>query len=301
MEQKLLASAILLGIALSGCGAGVGGRARATAATTTVTNTSNFAIAAFSPAEGNVASLPTTVLIAFNQNYLSANANNASYYNLSCGGNVFQAAAVQYAAGSNYVTVTLPAVGAVSTGTACYFSVSPNVTNTDGYSPVGTRSAAYYVTNNQSVAAGSTTAAVGGTGGTGFSETAGSTLELMSGLRVRAATYVAAVQGEWQENFRSGGTIVTGSLHGDGSAGSETSFSCPSGMRITGLRGRAGTYVNAVGIVCKDSTQATFWESSLAGGAGGGSFAVNCPAGTFASGLAGRSGGYVDQLALICQ
>lgn len=287
---------------LVGCGVG-GARRSSTSTATTTTNLANFAVSSFSPESGDVSSVPSTIVITFNQNYLAANVTTLSYYNLSCAGNVFEATSAHYTYGSNYVTVELPPVGGLSAGTPCYFSLSPNVTNETGYTTVGSRSAAYYLTSNVSLkasiaSASAASAAVGGRGGTSFAETGGAQ-DLLSGLNLAAGNYVEAVQGAWQENFRSGGQLLTRNVHGNGDP--LTPLRCPAGMRITGLRGRAGLQVEALGIVCKDNAQASYWVSSLIGGTGGGAFAVNCPRGTFARGLSGRSGASLDQLGLVCQ
>ncbi|RZA09622.1 MAG: hypothetical protein EOP11_01135 [Proteobacteria bacterium] len=275
---------------------------RKTTNTATAIADSNFVISSISPPTGDVSALPTTIVITFNQNYLrTSTATVISHYNLTCGGNVFAASSVNYVYGANHVTVTMPAVGALSAGTTCYFSISPNVANEAGYPIVGSRSAAYLLTNNVALTAAGATAAVGALGGPAFSETAGTTLGILSGINLRVGAHVSALQGQWQENFQAGGSVINGAVHGDGLAALNVNFSCPNGMRITGLRGRAGAYVNALGIVCQDRDQAAYWESSLAGGSAGGAFSVNCPAGTFADGISGRSGSNLNQIALLCR
>ncbi len=80
-----------------------------------------------------------------------------------------------------------------------------------------------------------------------------------------------------------------------GSGGTAFSYQCPAGKAATGIRGRAGNYLDQIQFVCDGS------EGSAFGGSGGNSFSYDCPSGSFIVGIRGKAGNYVDQFGVICE
>jgi hypothetical protein len=94
-------------------------------------------------------------------------------------------------------------------------------------------------------------------------------------------------------------------IHG-GSGGTAFSRDCGPGRVMTGIRGREGMLVDAVGLLCRpvSSTGELGPEStvgSLAGGGGGNTDAISCGAGQVVSGLSFRTGTYVDVITFKCK
>jgi len=90
-----------------------------------------------------------------------------------------------------------------------------------------------------------------------------------------------------------------------GSGGRGFSLSCGAGYVLTGLRGRTGTLVDRVGLLCRfvraDGTLgAETTRDREVGGTGGGPASRSCPPGQVVSGLTVRTGSYVDEVRLLC-
>ena len=91
-----------------------------------------------------------------------------------------------------------------------------------------------------------------------------------------------------------------------GSGGSSFSRSCGSGKVLTGLYGREGLVVDAIGVLCRPvNANGTLGSESaigsLAGGSGGTSASESCPTGTVAVSLNFRAGSYVNYAYLLCK
>lgn len=71
-----------------------------------------------------------------------------------------------------------------------------------------------------------------------------------------------------------------------GPGGGEQLVHCPYGQIATGLAGRRGMEIDALGLVCRPLSlvqagdESTPWSSPLYGGGGGGAFALHCPKGS---------------------
>jgi hypothetical protein len=100
-----------------------------------------------------------------------------------------------------------------------------------------------------------------------------------------------------------------------GGGGSSYGLQCPSGQVVTGIFGRSGGLLDAVGIACgtprlvEDRSVVPFRYRidvtaastvGAVGGGGGGAFRYNCPANSMAMRVRGRAGGFVDQLRIEC-
>lgn len=85
--------------------------------------------------------------------------------------------------------------------------------------------------------------------------------------------------------------VVTGDWFG-GDGGSRWGLKC---TKIVSILGRAGEYIDSLGIRCTDASVAAV------GGSGGGNYEVACPAGFVAYGIFGTAGRFVDSLGLLCR
>lgn len=91
-----------------------------------------------------------------------------------------------------------------------------------------------------------------------------------------------------------------------GSGGTAFSRDCGAGKVLTGLRYRAGLYVDALGLLCRPvlSDGALGPESTvgtLVGGGGGKSGIAHCAAGMVVTGAFLRYGTWVDMIQLMCR
>lgn len=91
-----------------------------------------------------------------------------------------------------------------------------------------------------------------------------------------------------------------------GSGGSGFTRSCGSGKVLTGLFGREGMWVDAIGVLCRPvssngtlGTQSTV--GSAAGGGGGTSASVSCASGTVVSEIFIRAGSLVNSVSITCR
>ena len=91
-----------------------------------------------------------------------------------------------------------------------------------------------------------------------------------------------------------------------GSGGTAFSRDCGSGRVLSGLRGREGMVVDALGLLCRPvNASGVLGEEtsvgSLAGGGGGTTEVKSCPAGKVVIGLYVKYGTYVDMIYLYCK
>jgi hypothetical protein len=100
-----------------------------------------------------------------------------------------------------------------------------------------------------------------------------------------------------------------------GGGGGGYDMQCPAGQFVTGIFGRSGSLLDAVGIVCgtprfvEDRSVTPYrYRIDVApagtvgsvGGGGGGAFRYDCPANSMAMRALGRAAGYVDQFRVEC-
>ncbi|NMO19255.1 phosphatidylinositol-specific phospholipase C domain-containing protein [Pyxidicoccus fallax] len=89
-----------------------------------------------------------------------------------------------------------------------------------------------------------------------------------------------------------------------GSGGAPTSSECPPGAVAVGVHGRAGQYIDRLGLVCRyvnsDGSLGSYHYASAQGGDGGSYFERTCFSGMVIVGFHGRSGAYVDGLGMHC-
>lgn len=312
MKRNSIAFLVLASLALSACGAAFSDKSSKEGASASVIPPGSggpgdpVAIIGFSPSAGSVASLPSSVVVSFTSSNLDqAGLSAVSAYTVTCGnGNPIVAQGVSPVAGVASVTVSLPAITGLAPGTVCTFNISNNLRDGFGNYINGDHFVNYTVTG--SVSGGlwtpsstlTTTAAAGDAfAGSTFSGTGGANMAL-KGLLLSGSQYVDGVVGAWSAFGDS--SVTYGPLHGYG-VGGYTQLLCPSGYRMTGIYGRAGSYIDAVGIVCKSESQSQTYTSGVVGGPGGTAFELSCPLGQFATDLKGRAGSYLNQLYLGCR
>ncbi|MCB9521647.1 MAG: hypothetical protein H6699_12365 [Myxococcales bacterium] len=162
----------------------------------------------------------------------------------------------------------------------------------------------------------------GGSGGDAFSDTCpagqvlvgvdarvGSRLDRVAGI----CASVALVEDRGTSPYRYSVSINTTSTltgHG-GTGGTPTSYVCPTGQVVTGIRGRQGSEIDALVVACSTVTvtgaPGSFGislvlatTSPALGGTGGAAFSFDCGAGGVVRGLFGRSGARVDGVGARC-
>lgn len=298
MRVLLLLTTALL---VPGCGNLIGANRSTTTASTTSTSSGSLSVTAFSPASSTLSATPTTVVVYFSESNLnSGSATTASNYTLTCNSSSTAATSASYVYGTNYVTVTLPAISANS-GDTCSMFVSLNVNDTNGAIISGNREVDYFMNASTSAfswseaASVTYTSAVGGSGGSAYNDAGADGLAL-SGLNLNVNSLIMGVNGAWSN---SAGTVSYGGVHG--TSPTATSLTCPAGYRVTGVFGYYSTYVEGIGIYCKNSTQSLSYTSSMMGTASGSSFSISCNSGQFATSLYGNAGAYVDSLGIGCR
>lgn len=151
------------------------------------------------------------------------------------------------------------------------------------------------------------TGTAGGSGGTSYSLSCGSDKALV-GIKGKAGSLVDSVEGfcaqinddgSWQ------GTVQAGFAGGSG--GTNFSLYCAPGQAVTGIRGRAGSYVDQLQIRCGPLGQngrvlsLGYFLSDEAGGTGGSAFGpFDCPDSMPARLIRGRAAKWVDAIGLGC-
>ncbi len=84
--------------------------------------------------------------------------------------------------------------------------------------------------------------------------------------------------------------------------GGPNEIRCPGGQFASGLRGRSGSWLDAVGLACRAADGVTDGAgASILGGSGGGSFDDRCPSGRLLVGIQGSGSDRVSSLGGICQ
>lgn len=101
-------------------------------------------MAAYNPAEG--AALPASVVLVFNKAEVNFTTLAAvTHYNLVCGGITHAASSVNVVTGFSQVTVNLPTINGLASGSTCTLWLSLSLEDTDGNPLGGTRSVTYRV------------------------------------------------------------------------------------------------------------------------------------------------------------
>jgi hypothetical protein len=158
------------------------------------------------------------------------------------------------------------------------------------------------------------TSGFGGTGGQSFYLMCPPNTVLV-GVRGRAGTLVdfidptcaeTDVNGNWSSRTNNAG--VAG-----GSGGNSFELLCPNNLVVAGMRGRSGTLVDSLRLVCQPFYNGLFQdgrgavpdrnrtrETDAIGGTGGDPFSVTCGSQEPAVGFTGTAGQFVDRIALIC-
>jgi hypothetical protein len=166
----------------------------------------------------------------------------------------------------------------------------------------------------------------GGSGGQPFSLTCGDGRALI-GIRGRAGDVVDSIRGVCATIDEIGAVTAISTTATTGGTGGEYDYElrCPSSQVVTGLRGRAGSFLDEVSLACARLATVESGAVDLAGrtdgeiaavvdrgrsnarlfasageGNGGTSFILNCPGTLPARGLQGRSAALVDRIGLVC-
>ena len=166
----------------------------------------------------------------------------------------------------------------------------------------------------------------GGGGGQPFTLTCGDGRALI-GIRGRAGDVVDSIRGVCAQLDELGAVTAVSTTAVTGGSGGEYDYElrCPSSQVVTGLRGRAASFLDEVSLVCArmatldsgavdpagrtDGDVAGVVErgrsvarlfASAGEGNGGAPFTLNCPGTLPARGLQGRSAALVDRIGLVC-
>lgn len=155
-----------------------------------------------------------------------------------------------------------------------------------------------------------TTGTAGGSGGTDFNLSCGLS-KVLVGIEGKAGAFVDSVQGvcvqinddgSWQ-----GSTTAT--ARAGGSGGTAFHLTCPSGHAVTGIKGRAASYIDRLEVQCarlgrlaKPVITTTYFLAGVAGGTGGSVFGpLICPDNDApALAIRGRASTWVDSIRLEC-
>ena len=157
------------------------------------------------------------------------------------------------------------------------------------------------------------TPVAGGSGGASYSLSCGSDKALV-GIRGNAESYINGAygicaqinyDGSWQGSVSD--TLGPGGYAGT-SGGSSFNLTCPSGYAVTGIKGKAGFYINQLRVRCgrlgqngRFSSLGNFL-SGVAGGTGGSSFEpYDCTNNKPARLIRGKAGTWVDSMGLGCE
>lgn len=148
---------------------------------------------------------------------------------------------------------------------------------------------------------------VGGSGGTSYSRSCGSTGVLI-GLQAKWGSWIDQLTPVCQKYSSSGtlGQVFTLSRIGGTGGSNIREARCPSGSVVVGLGVLWGSYIDDVEIFCATWNAASRTRSAEVSSRVKtvGRLAVqtklNCPEGHVAKGLTGKAGSYVDSLSLVC-
>ena len=166
----------------------------------------------------------------------------------------------------------------------------------------------------------------GGGGGQPFTLTCGDGRALI-GIRGRAGDVVDSIRGVCAQLDELGAVTAVSTTAVTGGSGGEYDYElrCPSSQVVTGLRGRAASFLDEVSLVCarmatlnsgvvdpagrtdgdvagivdRGRSNALLFASAGEGN-GGAPFTLNCPGTLPARGLQGRSAALVDRIGLVC-
>lgn len=105
---------------------------------------SPFYVVQYYPAEGAI--LPSAVEVAFNKPEINRTTLAAiTHYNLVCGGTTHAASSVNSLNGYSSVTINLPLISGLASGSTCALWLSLNLKDAEGNPLGGTRSVTYRV------------------------------------------------------------------------------------------------------------------------------------------------------------
>jgi len=107
------------------------------------TISSPFYVVEFFPAPGAVSNLPESVTVSLSQSPHRGLLGALTHYNLNCGAHTLSARSVDSTSGFSSVTVTLPDMGELVSGSSCRFTVSSILTDLSGNRLGGVRTAVY--------------------------------------------------------------------------------------------------------------------------------------------------------------
>lgn len=312
-SHKIPALLLLTSILVSGCGAAASKGSQGTnsssvaGSSSSITGSATLSITSIYPADSYVATVPTSVTVNFSgANIYQPSISSVTSFTITCGGNPpIAAQSISYLPGVASVSANFAAITGLPNGTVCTFQISAAVRDGAGNLVTGNHSASYTV-HAVSTSGGvwipavvaTYTSPVGSSSGQGFSGVGGNEM-ILQGLLVNGTQYADGIVGVWASRF-SANTLVYGQSHG-ASAGGYTQLSCPVGYRITGIFGKAGSYIDSIGIICKTEDYTQSYRTSAAGGGGGTAYELSCPGGQFATDLQGRAGSYLNQLSLGCR
>ncbi|MBM5812466.1 MAG: hypothetical protein FJ191_10960 [Gammaproteobacteria bacterium] len=152
------------------------------------------------------------------------------------------------------------------------------------------------------------TSTAGGGGGTSFTASCGSDQALV-GIKGYAGSFIDGLQGVCVQVSHDGswvGSTVTTSFAGK-SSGTSFSLICPTGHAVSGIKGRAGSYIDQLRVRCgrlgPNGMLASYGDylSGTAGGGGGNAFGpFDCSSSQPARLLRGKAGSWIDSLGLGC-
>jgi hypothetical protein len=81
-----------------------------------------------------------------------------------------------------------------------------------------------------------------------------------------------------------------------GTTGAQVDYlRCPT---VAGFFGRAGKFLDSVGLICQSGS--SLWRTESFGTVGGVSFSLTCPAGFVGVGISGSSGKHIVSMQLVC-
>lgn len=145
MTKLFTKNYFLLGasLLLASCGAASVNGNTSTQSYTRSNNSPLFATSII-PASGTLSTLPTSIVVNFSEAITNASAA-ASAYIINCGGYDIAAASTLYTPGSNNITVTLPNLGALASGTVCNFVLAQNISDSNGNTINGTNYTSYKI------------------------------------------------------------------------------------------------------------------------------------------------------------
>jgi hypothetical protein len=157
------------------------------------------------------------------------------------------------------------------------------------------------------------TPVAGGSGGTSYSLSCGSDKALV-GIKGYAGSYIDGAfgvcaqinyDGSWQGSVSD--TLGPGGFAGR-STGNSFDLTCPRGYAVTGIKGKAGSYIDQLKVRCGRLGQNGRFSSlgdflsGTAGGTGGSSFGPNdCTSNQPARLIRGKAGTWVDSMGLGCE